>query len=409
MSSEQSGEIKAAAEQMQSSGAATTAPAQAPEYPPLPAYALTYAPLLWLHGEEHYWPGDPLLHLGRCMPQGKDGKWIPVPEELIGKTELLELPNVDKPDVYLCLAEDNPRINAKVEDLMSTKGRPDPKTRLSSSAVWIIAVDKSKIVEPGIIDIFYFYFYPYNLGNTVAFTAFGNHVGDWEHSMVRFKDGHPIAVHFSAHADGHSWAWKTVEKMENRPVAYVATGSHAMYGKNGEHYYSGVPLVGPVDYTNKGVLWDPVLNYCAASYDVASETFSPLSAAEPTATATAAPPEPGSVPSAPSDAAHSHSSQPTYNTQYTPKQIVTVLTYRGRWGNSFSDVRKNINDEGGIHKFAGEAIAFMKGGDPKAERHGIKQKLEMLKWAEGPSGPRWKSLERKGVTWNTTDLLPHLV
>jgi len=79
--------------------------------------------------------------------------------------------------VYLCLAvslgylcvqqvfpleltsgdqEDNPRINAKIEDLMSTKGKPDPTTRRSSSAVWIIAVDKSNFVEPGIMDIFYF-------------------------------------------------------------------------------------------------------------------------------------------------------------------------------------------------------------------------------------------------------------
>ncbi len=68
--------------------------------------------------------------------------------------------------------------------------------------------------------------------------------------MVRFKDGQPIALHLSAHADGHSWGWKTVEKMGKRPVGYVATGSRelsqlkrqnisltlspdAMYGKPG--------------------------------------------------------------------------------------------------------------------------------------------------------------------------------
>ncbi|KAG8990451.1 Vacuolar protein sorting-associated protein 62 [Tulasnella sp. JGI-2019a] len=405
-----------------------------PSYPPLPAYALTYSPLLWLHSDEHYWPGDPLQHLGRCMPQTKDGKPIHVPDALIGKTELLELPEVDKADVFLVLAQDNPRINAKIEDLMSTKGKPDPKTRRSTSPVWIIAVDKSHLCGPGIMDIFYFYFYPYNLGNTVAFTEFGNHVGmyldstnskivqmrldisigDWEHTMVRFKDGQPIAVHFSAHADGHSWAWKTVEKMEGRPVAYVATGSHAMYGKNGSHDYSGVPIVGPIDYTNKGVLWDPVLNYTAASYDISTETFAPLSAADPTATMTAAPPQPGpgaTITPSPSTIVPFTvaPSVPAFNTDYTPKQVVTILTYRGRWGNSFSDVRKDRNAEGGLHKFAGDALAFMKGSDPKHERHSLGQKVAMLRWAEGPSGPRWKSLERKGATWNTEALLEKLL
>lgn len=53
--------------------------------------------------------------------------------------------------------------------------------------------------------------------------------GDWEHAMVRFKDGKPIGVHLSAHADGHSWAWETMEKMGERPVGYVATGSRELY------------------------------------------------------------------------------------------------------------------------------------------------------------------------------------
>lgn len=126
MSAELSSEIEAARENIQSNVPTNPAPSQppaeanasdasiaitnpltqpsAPEYPPLPAYALTYAPLLWLHQDEHYWPGDPLQHLGRCMPQNKDGSSIAVPDGLIGKTELLELPSVDKPDVYLCLA-----------------------------------------------------------------------------------------------------------------------------------------------------------------------------------------------------------------------------------------------------------------------------------------------------------------
>lgn len=33
--------------------------------------------------------------------------------------------------------------------------------------------------EGGIVDAFYFYFYSFNQGNTVAGWRFGNHVGDW--------------------------------------------------------------------------------------------------------------------------------------------------------------------------------------------------------------------------------------
>lgn len=82
----------------------TSNKAPVPEYPPLPSYALKYAPILWLHGEEMYWPGDVLEHLGRCSPQNKDGSKIDVPDNLIGKTDMLKLPNVDHQDVFLCLA-----------------------------------------------------------------------------------------------------------------------------------------------------------------------------------------------------------------------------------------------------------------------------------------------------------------
>jgi len=369
--------------------------------------------MLWLNEEEKYWPGDPLEHLRNTIPQNKDGSKVDVPPEIFGKWECLNLPNVNHPDVFLCLNED-PRVNARIEKLMATHGKPDPITKKSDSTCWIIAVDKTKEVGEGTLDVFYFYFYPYNLGNTVAFTAFGNHVGDWEHSMVRFKHGEPIALHLSAHVDGHSWAWKTVEKMGDRPVGYVATGSHAMYGKPGSKHYSPVPVVGPVDHASRGVLWDPTLNYVAVSYDIKSETFSPLSAPAPTPTSTAPLPTPGATAStsAVSMAMPTSPGSPVYNTSFTPDQIVTVLSYKGRWGNSFSDVRET-KDVGKLTEKFHDVLHFVKKGHQEEEEKRstptLGQRLNMLKWAEGPSGPRWKSLERVGATWNTTDLLPELV
>lgn len=46
---------------------------------------------------------------------------------------------------------------------------------LSSAPALILWTEK----EGGIVDAFYFYFYSFNLGNTVAGWRFGNHVGDW--------------------------------------------------------------------------------------------------------------------------------------------------------------------------------------------------------------------------------------
>lgn len=81
--------------------AETKAPAVG--YPQLPAYALQYAPILWLHSEEKYWPGDPLEHLLHTAPQNKDGTKVEIPHDIFGKFQCLKLPGVNHPDVYLCL------------------------------------------------------------------------------------------------------------------------------------------------------------------------------------------------------------------------------------------------------------------------------------------------------------------
>jgi len=68
----------------------------------------------------------------------------------------------------------------------------------------------------GVVDAFWFFFYSYNLGNTVFNVRFGNHVGDWEHTTVRFHNGVPKAVFFSEHAFGEAYTWEAVEKNGKR-------------------------------------------------------------------------------------------------------------------------------------------------------------------------------------------------
>lgn len=68
----------------------------------------------------------------------------------------------------------------------------------------------------GIVDAFYFYFYSFNLGNTVAGWRFGNHVGDWEHTAIRFINGVPQSMFFSEHSGGAAFEFSVVEKIGER-------------------------------------------------------------------------------------------------------------------------------------------------------------------------------------------------
>lgn len=68
----------------------------------------------------------------------------------------------------------------------------------------------------GVVDAFWFFFYSYNLGNAVFNVRFGNHVGDWEHTVVRFHNGKPKAVFFSEHSFGEAYTYDAVEKVGKR-------------------------------------------------------------------------------------------------------------------------------------------------------------------------------------------------
>ncbi|KAG8801806.1 Vacuolar protein sorting-associated protein 62, partial [Serendipita sp. 399] len=303
----------------------------------LPAFALKYAPLVYLHSDEKYFPGKPEVHIKGLVPCTLLGDKIEVPEEHRGKLSMLGLKEVNRPEVFLTL-EKNIRSKGGdlIEELRSSECKPcsaansgghegsdlTPNGK-SEAPVWILVRDKTG---------------PYNQGNTVLFTHFGNHIGDWEHAMIRFRNGKPEAMHLSAHSDGNAWKWDAFEKKGDRPVIYAAIGSHANYPNPGTHAYSGVFLVGPTDSTNTGHLWDPVLNFvCAKSVLPSPDDPHPCS-----------------------KYAYIPSSAPGFNQSYSPDDVVTVLTFEGRWGNSFSDLRarakgKSARDRAGASAHAAEA------------------------------------------------------
>lgn len=293
----------------------------------VPQYVLDHAPLIHLYSGEQFWPSDIGEHLFYTTPfvnhttmnmsdshhtlynldnlnQKVKGKysfmaskedvedrplWLgstynkPVPyeddeeEEVETYTEFSEASDPKDEDLRWWdpyrWAQDNkvaiPLSNAK-SDLRKAKRSRTPelpvvhkKGGYSPAPAILVMVDKGD----GILDAFWFYFYSYNLGTTVFNIRFGNHVGDWEHSLIRFQHGVPKAVFFSAHSGGLAYAYKAVEKgkgkgREGRPVLYSALGSHAMYASPGSQPYV-LPFGLLADLTDKGPLWDPSLNYLA--------------------------------------------------------------------------------------------------------------------------------------------------
>ena len=77
----------------------------------------------------------------------------------------------------------------------------------------------------GDVYIEYWFYYVYNI-----YWYFDDHANDWEFLMVVLNPSeNPVEVRYGAHGDIFSYSWDTVEKEDGtHPVAYVASGSHAM-------------------------------------------------------------------------------------------------------------------------------------------------------------------------------------
>ena len=102
---------------------------------------------------------------------------------------------------------------------------------------------------------------------------FGDHVGDWEHSMVRFVNGTPSAFYLSAHSGGSAFTFNATEKTNGRPTSYIGVGTHANYATPGQHCHD-LPADLLCDQTDAGFVWDLAANYRAFWFDNSTQTFS---------------------------------------------------------------------------------------------------------------------------------------
>ncbi|ODV95482.1 hypothetical protein PACTADRAFT_50198 [Pachysolen tannophilus NRRL Y-2460] len=225
----------------------------------IPQYVIDYSPVVHLYSEEKYLPYDIKEYVKNFHAEFEDGTKL-----LNGKTlninDLSKLSNIFENPIFLTSNSD---FDNDPDWITGVENKPNIYNgKLEHSPAILIVVDKGN----GWVDAFWFYFYSFNLGPFVMGVGpFGNHVGDWEHSLVRFYNGKPYIVWMSAHGGGNAYFYDHMEKLEsdiNRPVLFSARGTHANYASVGQHAHD-LPYSILSDFTDRGLLWDPSKNYLA--------------------------------------------------------------------------------------------------------------------------------------------------
>jgi hypothetical protein len=89
----------------------------------------------------------------------------------------------------------------------------------------------ARVLDPdddGVTAIQYWFCYYYN---DWAYA----HQGDWEMAVVLLKDGKPYGAAGSQHEAGEYRPWERIERQGDRPVLYIAAGSHSVHFTPGAH------------------------------------------------------------------------------------------------------------------------------------------------------------------------------
>jgi hypothetical protein len=171
----------------------------------VPSFVIDYAPMVYLHSEDLYLPSDIGNQLCNTEPRVN---FTPIPNAPNPLTldNLADLSNLGGKDVYLT---SNIRPNERPEYLRGVLPNDEGKTEGAVSAAIIVDDHGDKTV-----DAFYFYFYAFDYGGHYVNQDIGNHIGDWEHNMIRFVDGKPSELWYSQHSGGQAFEYGALEKYD---------------------------------------------------------------------------------------------------------------------------------------------------------------------------------------------------
>lgn len=231
----------------------------------IPQYVLDHTPLVHLYTEEEYLPYDIEDYVKHFHLEYKN-KTI-VQNSSLTLQQLGKFAHDDEIDTAETFMTCDFEFNNNPDWLTGKSNKPNLSNGLIKNAPAIlIVVDKGN----GWVDAYWFYFYSFNLGPFVmGHGPYGNHIGDWEHSLTRFYHGLPIFVWMSAHGGGGGYYYKALEKSDiddRKPIIFSARGTHANYASVGQHSHD-LPFGMLSDFTDRGPLWDPSKNYLGYTWD----------------------------------------------------------------------------------------------------------------------------------------------
>jgi len=213
-------------------------------------YLRRYAPQVWFHPNEQYWPSSVewSFHFVKRYWSDSNGRWwFKTKEELKTPSSVLD---------YFHGADPKKQWTPFP---LSLKDVP-------AYAFW-------HQVHRDTVDLVYFFYYPYNRGKEVLNTIFGSHVGDWEHVTVRLKlrqdsqgrtvvapsaDAQELSLNLAYHSGDARYPWVKAPKVQGaeHPIIYSAHGSHGSWLEPGRHKYGEAAGTDLVDYTGAGTAWD---------------------------------------------------------------------------------------------------------------------------------------------------------
>jgi len=248
-----------------------------------------WAPRVWLHGEEPFYPSTVGFHLKNIEVRNS--------EEGVEQPGPISPDNLVTGDVtnswHLNTQDDLECVNC-FYDFFS--GQPVDQV---PSYTFVTEHNDSCST----VDVTYTFFYPFNYGKDVCVgvesgslciggvKTFGNHVGDWEHVSLRLQGGQPVQIYVGVHSFGAWYDWDpasqsfkfsegepVVRKVkregkflkvkldvdypkelfleEGHPAVFSANGSHGVWAQEGKHTYLHILTVHLDDFCAKGTAWD---------------------------------------------------------------------------------------------------------------------------------------------------------